>query len=135
MLSGVQTGNGTPHDKYDIRGIARAHKQKRQHFHAKTTSAKLYIYIGVGSRDLFIDKAHTALDIFRFAAFFSHCLIPFNCLNLFKIFNSVWKCSTHAVMNNFWLVSLTCLGWFRVVQNGSNGLKRLKKSSLFSNNA
>ena len=22
MLSGVQTGNGTPHDKYDIRGIA-----------------------------------------------------------------------------------------------------------------
>ena len=32
--------------------------------------AKLYIYIGVGSRDLFIDKAHTALDIFRFAVFF-----------------------------------------------------------------
>ena len=52
MLSGVQTGNGNP------------------------TSAKLYIYIGVGSRDLFIDGAHTALDIFhacclvRFDAFF-----------------------------------------------------------------
>ena len=28
------------------------HKQKRRHFHAKTTSAKLYIYIGVGARDL-----------------------------------------------------------------------------------
>ena len=27
-------------------------------FFAKTTSAKLYIYIGVGSRDLFIDEAH-----------------------------------------------------------------------------
>ena len=26
-----------------------AHKQKRRHFHAKTTSAKLYIYVGVGS--------------------------------------------------------------------------------------
>ena len=29
-----------------------------------TTGAKLYISIGVGSRDLFIDEAHTALDIF-----------------------------------------------------------------------
>ena len=63
MLSGVQSGNGTPHDKYDIRGIA--------HFHAKTTNAKLYIYIGVGARDLYIDEARTALDIFRFAVFFS----------------------------------------------------------------
>ena len=34
------------------------------------TSAKLYIYIGVGVRDLYIDEAHTVLDIFRFAAFF-----------------------------------------------------------------
>ena len=69
MLSGVQTGIGTPQDKYDIRPCA--HKQKRQHFHAKTTSAKLYLYIGVGVRDLYIDEAHTALDIFRFAAFFN----------------------------------------------------------------
>ena len=80
MLSGVQTGNGTPHDKYNIRGIARAHKQKRRHFHAKTTSAKLYYYIGVRSRDLFIDEAHTVLDIFpacclvRFAAFLGRAL-------------------------------------------------------------
>ena len=50
-------------------------KENRRHFHAKTTSAKLNIYIEVGSRDLFIDEAHTALDIFpaccliRFAAF------------------------------------------------------------------
>ena len=33
-------------------------KQKRRHFHAKTTCAKLYIYIGVGSRNLFIDEIH-----------------------------------------------------------------------------
>ena len=45
-------------------------KQKRRHFYAKTTIAKLYIYIGVEARDLYIDEAHTALDIFRFAAFF-----------------------------------------------------------------
>ena len=54
---------------------------ERRHFHAKTTCAKLYIYIGVGSRDLFIDEAHMALGIFlvffpaccrlRFAAFFT----------------------------------------------------------------
>ena len=72
MLSGVQTGNGTPHGKYDIRGIAQAHKQKRRHFHAKTTSAKLYIHNGVGERDFYIDEAHTELDIFRFVAFLSY---------------------------------------------------------------
>ena len=41
-------------------------------FHAKTTSAKLYLYNGLGARDLYIDEAHTALDIFRFAAFLCH---------------------------------------------------------------
>ena len=47
-----------------------ANKQKRRNSHAKTTSAKLYIYIGVGSRDLLIDEAHTALGIFP--VFFLH---------------------------------------------------------------
>ena len=36
----------------------------------KMTSGKLYIYIGVGARDLNIDKTHMALDIFRFVVFF-----------------------------------------------------------------
>ena len=53
-----------------MRHCPSAHKQKRRHFHAKTTSAKLYIYIVVGARDLHIDEAHMALDIFRFAVFF-----------------------------------------------------------------
>ena len=51
-----------------------AHKQKREHFHAKMTSAMLYIYIEVWARDLYIDKANTALDIFRFAAFLDNNL-------------------------------------------------------------
>ena len=34
------------------------------------TSAKLYIYFGVGAKDLYIDGAHMALDIVRFAVFF-----------------------------------------------------------------
>ena len=38
-----------------------------------TTSAKLYIYIGVGSRDLFIDEAHMALGIFPV---FFPCMLP-----------------------------------------------------------
>ena len=56
----------------------------------KTTSGKLYIYIGVGARDLNIDKTHMALDIFCFVVFFIwnvnfrvfcrkffHCFKPF----------------------------------------------------------
>ena len=83
MLSGVQTGNGTPHDKYNIRGITYVRTNRKDNIF-KTTSAKLYIYIGVGSRDLFIDEAHTALGIpqyffpacclLRFAAFFKYCV-------------------------------------------------------------
>ena len=38
--------------------------------HAKMTSAKLYIYIGVGARDMYIDEAHMALDTFSFTEFF-----------------------------------------------------------------
>ena len=29
MLSGVQTGNGTPHDRYNIRGIAHARTNRK----------------------------------------------------------------------------------------------------------
>ena len=47
------------------------------HFHAKTTSAKHYIYMGVGARDLYIP--HIALDILRFAVLFlmNACLKEF----------------------------------------------------------
>ena len=46
-----------------------AHTEKTT-FHAKMTTAKLYLYIGLGASDLYIDETHTALDIFRFAVFF-----------------------------------------------------------------
>ena len=55
MIPGVQTGNGIPHDKYNICGIA----------HART-NRKDDIFI---QRRLYIDEAHTALDIFCFAVF------------------------------------------------------------------
>ena len=47
-----------PHDKYNIRGIAHAH-----------TNRKDEIFM---QRQLHIDKAHTALDIFRFAVFLNY---------------------------------------------------------------
>ena len=56
MSSGVQTENRIPHDRYDIRGIAHAH----------TNTYLLKWRQG----DLYIDKAHTVLNIFRFAVFF-----------------------------------------------------------------
>ena len=65
MLSGVQTRNGTPHDKYDILGIAHACASRKDDIFMQRRL--------VGATDLYIDEAHTALDIFRFAAFF-YCL-------------------------------------------------------------
>ena len=50
MIPGVQTRNGIPHDKYDIRGIA----------HART-NIKDDIF---RQRQLDIDEAHTELAIF-----------------------------------------------------------------------
>ena len=73
MLSGVQTGNGTPHDKYNLHGIAHVRTNRKDDIFMQrrlVQSFTLYIYIGAGARDLYIDEAHTALDIFRFAAFF-----------------------------------------------------------------
>ena len=50
MLSGVQTENGIPHDRYNIRGIA----------HVRT-NRKDAIFM---QRRMYIDEAHLALDIF-----------------------------------------------------------------------
>ena len=55
MLSGVQTGNGTSHDRYNIHSIA----------HTRT-NRKDDIFI---QRRMCINEEHTALDIFRFAVF------------------------------------------------------------------
>ena len=46
------------------------------------TFAKLYIYIGVGSRDLFIDEAHTAVGIFPV---FFPCMLPTLLFGIFVV--------------------------------------------------
>ena len=50
MLSGVQTENETPHDKYNIRGIAHAHTNRKDD-------------IFMQRRLLSIVRAHVVLDI------------------------------------------------------------------------
>ena len=56
MIPGVQTGNGIPHDKYNIRGIAHARTNRKDNIFMQ--------------RQLYIDEAHTAQDTFRFAVIF-----------------------------------------------------------------
>ena len=51
MLSGVQTGNEIPHDRYNIRGIAHVRTNRKDNIFRQ--------------RRLYIDKSHTVLDIFR----------------------------------------------------------------------
>ena len=51
MIPGVQTGNGIPHDKYNIRGIA----------HVRTNRKDDIFW----QRQLYIDKSYMVLDIFR----------------------------------------------------------------------
>ena len=49
MIPGVQTGNRIPHDKYNIRGIAHARTNRKDNIFMQ--------------RRLYIDEAHTALNI------------------------------------------------------------------------
>ena len=83
MLSGVQTGNGTPHDKYDIRSIAQARKNRKDDiFMQRRLVQTLHLYWG-GARDLFIDEAHTALGIFPVCF---PCMLPTPLWGFFLVF-------------------------------------------------
>ena len=71
----VQTGNGIPHDEYNIRGIAHACTNRKDDIFMQRRLLQNFTFI----LELFIDKAHTVLDIFpacclvRFVAFFLLC--------------------------------------------------------------
>ena len=45
MLSGVQTGNGTLHDKYNIRGIAHARKNRKDDIFRKKLLVQNFTFI------------------------------------------------------------------------------------------
>ena len=82
VLSGVRTGNSTPHDRYNVHGIA----------HARINS-KDDIFM---QRRLLIDKAHTALDIFRFA----HMVLIYLCRSI--LVDLCRACSDgNSILDNF----------------------------------
>ena len=67
MLSGVQNGNGTPHDRYDICGITHAHTNRKDNIFMQRQLMQTFTHVlecGQGTCTL---TNHTALDIFRFA--------------------------------------------------------------------
>ena len=53
MIPSVQTGNGIPHDKYYVCGIAHVHTDRKDDIFMQ--------------RQMYIDEANTALDIFPIA--------------------------------------------------------------------
>ena len=59
MLSGVKTGNGIPHDKYDMRDIAHARTNRKDNIFMQRRQVQSFTYIlEKVQRDLYIDKAH-----------------------------------------------------------------------------
>ena len=71
MLSGVQTRNGIPHDKFNIRGTAQARTNRKDDIFMQRWLVQSFTYIlEWGARNLYIDKARMALDIFCFEVFF-----------------------------------------------------------------
>ena len=45
MLSGVQTGNGTPHDEYNIRGIAHVRTNRKDNIFMQRRQVQSFTYI------------------------------------------------------------------------------------------
>ena len=74
MSSGVQTRNGTPHDKCNIRGIANARTKRKYNIFMQRRLVKNFTFIlewGQGTCSL---MKHTLRCTFRFAAFFMNIL-------------------------------------------------------------
>ena len=73
MLSDVQTGNGAPHDKYNIHGIAHMQTNRKDDIFMQRRLVQNFTFILEWGKDLFIDKAHTAMGIFPV---FFPCMLP-----------------------------------------------------------
>ena len=81
MLSGVQTGNGTPHDKYDIRDIAHTQTKRKDNIFMQRRLGQNFTFIlewGQGACSLtkptqrwaYSRYLFPACCLLRFAAFF-----------------------------------------------------------------
>ena len=75
MLSGVQTGNGTPHDKYIIRGIAHVRTKRKDNFFMQRRLVQNFTFIlEWGQRTCSLTKhtwrwTYSECCLVRFAAF------------------------------------------------------------------
>ena len=81
MLSGVQTGNGTPHDIYNIRGIAHARTNRKDDIFMQRRLVQNFTFILEWGQGTCLLTRHTrcwaysryffhACCLLRFAAFF-----------------------------------------------------------------
>ena len=59
MLSGVQTGNGTPHDKYNICGIAHVRTNRKDDIFMQRQLVQSFTYILEWGRGTCILTKHT----------------------------------------------------------------------------
>jgi len=85
MLSGVQTGNGTPHDIYNIRGIAHARTNRKDDIFMQRRLVQNFTFILEWGQGTCLLTKHTlrwaysryfppACCLLRFAAFFIYFL-------------------------------------------------------------
>ena len=83
MLSGVQTGNGTPHDKYNIRGIAHARTNRKDDTFMQRRLVQNFISIlEWGQGTCLLSKAHMGLGIFPI---FFPCMLPTPLCGIFGV--------------------------------------------------
>ena len=89
MLSGVQTGNGTPHDIYNIRGIAHARTNRKDDIFMQRRLVQNFTFILEWGQGTCLLTKHTLR--WAYSRYFSPacCLLRFAAFFLFKIFFGV----------------------------------------------
>ena len=66
MLSGVQTGNGIPHVRYNIRGIAHVRTNRKDDIFVQRRLGQIFIFMGQGTckkSRLYPARAYTTLVV------------------------------------------------------------------------
>ena len=85
MLSGVQTGNGIPHDRYNIRGIAHVHTNRKDDIFKQRQLMQSFTYIlelGQGNRTL---TKHTRRWTYSALRYFFNSYFNFEVIFIFEI--------------------------------------------------
>ena len=129
MLSGVQNGNGTPHDRYNIRGIAHARTNRKDNIFMQWRLLQNLTFIlewGQGTCSLTKQTRRWAYSRYFFHAC---CLLRFAAfLKVWRIWDFTPKSMLHtpirfAMLSLFWGCSLQLRdklsrvkGWFKKIK-------------------